>query len=150
MLVGKPPFETREIKTTYRKIKMNDYRIPSSAGISDEAKDLIRMCLHGDPNQRPNPAAILQHPFLTSYFVPSSLPTSCLEMRPDFAGAIVAGSAGTHSGNVFIPPSSTVTHDYASKDGSASRHPLGTLNAQRRGTTQVEVGFLWRGLMVTM
>lgn len=29
MLVGRPPFETNNIKTTYRKIKLNDYKIPA-------------------------------------------------------------------------------------------------------------------------
>jgi len=30
MLIGKPPFETPEVKTTYRKIKMNNYSFPDN------------------------------------------------------------------------------------------------------------------------
>ena len=35
MLIGRPPFETSNIKTTYRKIKSNDYRIPHTADLSE-------------------------------------------------------------------------------------------------------------------
>ena len=30
MLVGKPPFETSDVKTTYRRIRMNAYTFPES------------------------------------------------------------------------------------------------------------------------
>lgn len=38
MLIGKPPFETPDVKTTYRKIKMNQYSFPEQVQISDSAK----------------------------------------------------------------------------------------------------------------
>ncbi len=45
MLIGKPPFETPEVKTTYRKIKMNNYSFPENVQISDAAKTLITKIL---------------------------------------------------------------------------------------------------------
>ena len=42
MIVGKPPFETNDVKTTYRRIKMNNYTFPDTIAVSDNAKDLIK------------------------------------------------------------------------------------------------------------
>ena len=48
-LIGKPPFETSDVKTTYRKIKTNDYSFPSNSNISSAAKDLITKILVLNP-----------------------------------------------------------------------------------------------------
>jgi polo-like kinase 1 len=34
LLIGKPPFETNDVKTTYRRIKMNAYSFPENISIS--------------------------------------------------------------------------------------------------------------------
>ena len=34
LLVGKPPFETNEVKTTYAKIKVCDYEFPENCKLS--------------------------------------------------------------------------------------------------------------------
>jgi polo-like kinase 1 len=52
LLIGKPPFETDNIKTTYKKIKMNDYKVPSTSLISDDARDLIKAMLANEPSHR--------------------------------------------------------------------------------------------------
>jgi polo-like kinase 1 len=36
-LIGKPPFETADVKTTYRRIRMNTYSFPEHARISENA-----------------------------------------------------------------------------------------------------------------
>lgn len=87
LLIGKPPFETNNIKTTYRKIKSNDYRIPSSANISEDARSLIRDMLHRDPTRRPSLQTIRAHPFLTQGFCPATLPLSSLTVAPTFSSA---------------------------------------------------------------
>ena len=35
ILIGKPPFETSDVKTTYRRIRMNAYSFPEHVNISD-------------------------------------------------------------------------------------------------------------------
>ena len=40
-LFGKPPFETSDVKTTYSRIKKNQYTFPDSIKISKEAKSLM-------------------------------------------------------------------------------------------------------------
>mmetsp|Transcript_2659 Transcript_2659/g.1601 ORF Transcript_2659/g.1601 Transcript_2659/m.1601 type:complete len:117 (-) Transcript_2659:407-757(-) len=54
LLIGKPPFETSDVKTTYRRIKMNAYTFPEHVTISDVAKGLITRILNNDPNKRPS------------------------------------------------------------------------------------------------
>jgi len=41
LIIGKPPFETNDVKTTYKRIRMNNYTFPENVAITDTAKDLI-------------------------------------------------------------------------------------------------------------
>ena len=38
LIIGKPPFETNDVKTTYRRIRMNAYSFPEHVPISNGAK----------------------------------------------------------------------------------------------------------------
>ncbi|EYB97345.1 hypothetical protein Y032_0141g2217 [Ancylostoma ceylanicum] len=51
LLFGRPPFETKSLKETYSRIKMNQYRVPSTA--SQTAAHLIQNLLAADPAKRP-------------------------------------------------------------------------------------------------
>lgn len=82
LLVGKPPFETTELKETYRKIRHNDYTIPSHIPL--EARIFIEKMLQPDPAKRPSMKQILQDSYLTRNYVPSRLPNSCLTTAPRF------------------------------------------------------------------
>jgi polo-like kinase 1 len=67
MVIGKPPFETNDVKTTYKKIKMNAYQFPESIQISDSVKNLITKILVLDPTKRPSLKDILDHPFMSNH-----------------------------------------------------------------------------------
>lgn len=83
MLIGKPPFETSDVKTTYKKIKQNNYTFPESPKISDEAKDLVNSILTLDPEKRPSMNEILQHDFFhMGTAIPKNLPSSTLACPP--------------------------------------------------------------------
>jgi polo-like kinase 1 len=41
LIIGKPPFETSDVKTTYKRIRMNAYSFPEHIIISDAARDFI-------------------------------------------------------------------------------------------------------------
>lgn len=41
MLVGRPPYESTDVKSTYRRILANVYTFPDSVPVSDSAKDLV-------------------------------------------------------------------------------------------------------------
>ena len=45
MLVGRPPYESKDVKSTYKRILANDFVFPEGAPLSHEAKDLIRSML---------------------------------------------------------------------------------------------------------
>lgn len=80
MLFGRPPFETRDVKLTYRKIKSNNYSFPSHVIVSDESKDFIRSLLKTDPKSRLGLDKIMDHEFLQNY--PDLLPASTLSCPP--------------------------------------------------------------------
>ena len=82
MLVGKPPFETTDVKTTYRRIKMIAYAFPEHIPLSAEAKDLIEKILVSDPLARPSITEIEEHPFFLKNPVPKFLPSSTLAVPP--------------------------------------------------------------------
>ena len=52
LLVGRPPFETNDVKTTYNKIKTCSYSFPDSANVSESAKTFISKMLQSDPSKR--------------------------------------------------------------------------------------------------
>lgn len=79
LLIGKPPFETSDVKTTYKRIKMNAYSFPDHIKISAQARDLITKILHLDPKRRPTLDQILCHPFVSrGAGIPKLLPVSTL------------------------------------------------------------------------
>lgn len=51
MLVGKPPYEASDVKSTYRRILANDYSFPQGV-VSSDARDLISSMLQTDPKMR--------------------------------------------------------------------------------------------------
>ena len=83
LLVGKPPFETADVKTTYRRIKMNAYSFPDNVQISDQSKSLITRVLVSDPTKRPTLEEILSHEFFhQGNPIPPLMPVSTLSVPP--------------------------------------------------------------------
>jgi len=83
MLVGKPPFETPDVKTTYKKIRMNSYSFPEHVPLSDAAKSLITKILNLDPSRRPSLDEIMEHPFINhGGTIPKLLPVSTIACPP--------------------------------------------------------------------
>ncbi|XP_078074827.1 serine/threonine-protein kinase PLK3 [Mustelus asterias] len=83
MLFGRPPFETSDLKDTYRCIRAVEYTMPSSFSVA--AKDLVGSILKKNPEQRPTLDQIMNHDFFTKGFIPDVLhPSSCL-MVPELS-----------------------------------------------------------------
>lgn len=83
MIIGKPPFETSDVKTTYRRIRMNAYNFPETVSISDSARNLITHILNNDPGKRPTVDEILKHPWINHEgTIPRLLPASTLACPP--------------------------------------------------------------------
>lgn len=52
LIVGKPPYEAKDVKATYQRIISNQYSFPSHIPVSDDAKDLISLMLQSKPEDR--------------------------------------------------------------------------------------------------
>jgi serine/threonine protein kinase len=52
MLIGKPPFQTKDVKAIYKRIKENRYDFPADKPISAAARDLITTILNPDPGEQ--------------------------------------------------------------------------------------------------
>jgi len=84
LLVGKPPFQTREVEAIYKKIKENNYSFPPDLIISDNAKQLISQILDKVPENRPTLEEMRRHPFLTTQPIPKAIPKSAFTTIPEF------------------------------------------------------------------
>lgn len=83
LLIGKPPFETNDVKTTYKRIRMNAYSFPEHVTISSAARNLITKILNLDPSKRPTLDEILASDFMnTGGTIPKVLPVSTLACPP--------------------------------------------------------------------
>ncbi|XP_029432620.1 serine/threonine-protein kinase PLK2 [Rhinatrema bivittatum] len=82
MLLGRPPFETTNLKETYRCIREARYTLPSS--LMAPAKHLIATMLAKNPEERPSLDELIQHEFFTQGFTPEHLSSSCCHTAPDF------------------------------------------------------------------
>ena len=83
LIIGKPPFETADVKQTYKRIRMNNYNFPETSTISEAAKDLITKILANDPLKRPSINDILSHNWIKNEgSIPLHLPPSTLACPP--------------------------------------------------------------------
>eukprot|EP00526_Cylindrotheca_closterium_P004332 CAMPEP_0113633260 /NCGR_PEP_ID=MMETSP0017_2-20120614/17309_1 /TAXON_ID=2856 /ORGANISM="Cylindrotheca closterium" /LENGTH=799 /DNA_ID=CAMNT_0000543891 /DNA_START=56 /DNA_END=2455 /DNA_ORIENTATION=- /assembly_acc=CAM_ASM_000147 len=82
VMVGKPPYESKDVKSTYQRILNNEYSFPSKITMSENAKGLISSMLQSKPADRPSLSEISMHPFFTNSFIPGSLPQSVTHVAP--------------------------------------------------------------------
>lgn len=82
LVVGKPPFESSDLKETYRRIRHNEFVIPAS--VPNEVRQFITKMLQTEPSKRPSMKQIMDDPYLVNNYIPSRLPTSCLTTAPRF------------------------------------------------------------------
>ena len=61
MLVGRPPFQTRDVKEIYKRIRDTAYEFPDAIPVPESAKDLIGAILHKDPEKRLSLEEIVSH-----------------------------------------------------------------------------------------
>lgn len=67
LLVGKPPFETTSVQSTYARIRAGEWAFPADAApMSAAAQALIRACLAPRPEDRPTARELLKHAWFTA------------------------------------------------------------------------------------
>lgn len=127
LLIGKPPFETSDVKTTYRRIKANAYTFPEHIKISDTSKNLITKILNLDPTKRPTLDEILEHPFLSKQNIPKLMPASTLACPPS------ASYVKQYSGSTYIPPQENMRLE---STAPIKNFPLLKSDSERKSTTE--------------
>jgi len=84
LIIGKPPFESGDVKQTYKRVKLNNYTFPESVKISKNAMNLISSILVTSPEKRFTLDQIIKHDFMTFNNIPPTLPiTSLLSPPPE-------------------------------------------------------------------
>jgi len=82
-IVGKPPFETKDIKQTYKRIKSAQFDFPEDVHISTTAKNLIKRILVRDPKKRPSLNDILMDDFFNmGALIPKLMPSASMACPP--------------------------------------------------------------------
>ncbi|KAF9007069.1 hypothetical protein BDQ17DRAFT_1324325 [Cyathus striatus] len=84
LVVGRPPFQTKDVKEIYKRIRDNEYEFPQGRGLSSTVQQLIQQILTTDPSKRPTLHEIIEHAFFINGPVPSYIPTSAHDVAPDF------------------------------------------------------------------
>ena len=51
LVIGKPPFQTKEVKTIYKRIRDNQYEWPTDREVSSEARELVTQILLPNPRK---------------------------------------------------------------------------------------------------
>ncbi|CAD7964227.1 unnamed protein product [Amoebophrya sp. A25] len=134
MLIGKPPFETSDVKATYRKIRYNQYSFPEEVQISDSAKLLIQTLLQTDPAARPSLEEVANSKWMQQARIangPPPIPPHLSEKRPN------QNTNPNIQGTLMQAPSvSTTVGSNTNTHGAASGAPglyYGGEVEQRRG-----------------
>ncbi|QLG74400.1 hypothetical protein HG535_0G02830 [Zygotorulaspora mrakii] len=68
LLVGKPPFQAKDVNTIYERIKCCDFGFPKEKPISNEAKVLIQDLLSLDPLERPSLTEVMEYVWFRGLF----------------------------------------------------------------------------------
>ena len=108
-MYGRPPFETSDVKKTYKRIKECQYTFNEEVNISHNAKNLISKVLIVDPSKRYTLEDILSHPFMTSNKIPKQLQVSMLVQAPSRTFLDQHGYSTPHySSNKYVSGKSDV------------------------------------------
>lgn len=126
-LVGKPPYEAKDVKATYQRILANEYKFPSDIPISNDARDLIYCMLQSKPKDRPTLNEIGYHPFLTANPIPVALPSNATHVAPkaDFFGStssVGSFSSKKSSSRPALPKSNSQRRPFGDRDANIDVH----------------------------
>lgn len=82
--VGRPAFETSNVRTTYNRIRNAIFYFPEKSHLSQSLKDLIESILKKNPDDRLTLDEIEAHSFLADQSIPDSIPSTATVMEPHF------------------------------------------------------------------
>jgi len=116
MIIGRPPFETSDVRTTYRRIRYNQYSFPDTVNVSEQAKDLIHSILRTEPHSRLSLDEIIASPwFQGAQRLPPPMPTTVSAFS-------ITPRVGSSSARSETPERGAA--DFARIDSPVPRFPL--------------------------
>lgn len=138
-LVGKPPYEAKDVKATYQRIINNEYGFPKNISICEDAKDLIVSMLQSKPLDRPNLQEISCHPFLTTGYIPESLPSNATHVAPQWGaknGFVTTSSinSAAYNGRPALPKSNSqsVRRPFGARDANIDNRGVGSERVEKK------------------
>ncbi|KIK68787.1 hypothetical protein GYMLUDRAFT_154432 [Collybiopsis luxurians FD-317 M1] len=84
LVIGRPPFQTKDVKAIYKRIRDNEYEFPSERPVSPAAQELIQLILAPNPQERPALLDVVHDNFFVKGTFPPYIPTSAHDHTPDF------------------------------------------------------------------
>ena len=120
-LIGKPPYEAKDVKATYQRILANEYSFPKDKKISDTAKDLIRSMLQSKPEDRPSLEQIISHPFFTERAMPVALPSNATHVAPTWEENSFGEIMAVQGSKKKSTRSNSIRRPFASRDVNSDR-----------------------------
>lgn len=89
LLIGKPPFQAKDVNTIYERIKCCDFVFPKDKYLSSEARVLIQDLLSLDPLERPSLMEIMDYVWFRGVF-PPYIQSDVMTEIPDYENKITA------------------------------------------------------------
>lgn len=83
LIIGRPPFETEDVKETYKRIQDNNYNFPNHIYISAEGRDIVEKILIMNPADRLNLEGMRNHPFMNNTAIPKQMPQYTTNFPPN-------------------------------------------------------------------
>ncbi|KAJ3055321.1 Cell cycle serine/threonine-protein kinase cdc5/MSD2, partial [Rhizoclosmatium hyalinum] len=123
LLIGKPPFQTKDVKQIYKKIRDNTYEFPNNVPISDAAREVVEALLTRDPNSRPTVQEVLGYTFFVAEPVPYLIPTSALHTIPTLAELNIVVRNNQPSSNGKLSRSNTTANTATGTTGGLIGQP---------------------------
>jgi len=130
LIIGKPPFEANDVKSTYKRIKNRIFNYPDNFAISANAKSLIDNILNLDPTKRPTLDEIGNHAFFHSGVIPKLLPTSTLSCPPS-SSYIKQFTSNCPNAEVYVLVKPSLERTLPSKPS--------TLTQENKPTTSIQI-----------
>ncbi|EPS96158.1 hypothetical protein FOMPIDRAFT_152593 [Fomitopsis schrenkii] len=85
LVVGRPPFQTKDVKAIYKRIRDNEYEFPEDRAVSPHVKDLVQQILTPNPAARPTLYEIVEHPWFSVVPMPGYIPSTAHDGAPNFS-----------------------------------------------------------------
>ena len=137
MLVGRPPYESKDVKATYKRILANDFTFPDHVHLSGAAVDLIKQMLVTNPAQRPSLRHIQDHPFFTRgghHSPPTSMPVSALITPPSSSSSSLSSAATRTAGTANVESAAPSTANAATSVKTTPLIPHPEVGATKAST----------------